>query len=81
MNLFGRNLKKDIAIIAEAGVNHEGNISTAIKMIDFASEAGADAIKFQIYNPERFVSRDNKNRFKRTKKHYKRIRSFYHGKG
>ncbi len=68
MNLFGRNLKKDIAIIAEAGVNHEGNISTAIKMIDFASEAGADAIKFQIYNPERFVSRDNKNRFKRTKK-------------
>jgi len=68
MNLFGRNLKKDIAIIAEAGVNHEGNISTALRMIDFASDAGADAIKFQIYNPERFVSRDNKTRFKRIKK-------------
>lgn len=34
-------------IIAEAGVNHNGNLETAYKMIDVAKEAGADIVKFQ----------------------------------
>lgn len=34
-------------IIAEAGVNHNGNLETAFKMIDVAKEAGADIVKFQ----------------------------------
>ena len=38
-------------IIAEAGVNHNGSIDLAKKMIDVASEAGADAIKIQTYTP------------------------------
>ena len=36
-----------ILIIAEAGVNHNGSLRRAIKMINLAKKAGADAIKFQ----------------------------------
>ena len=36
-----------VLIIAEAGVNHNGNMDTAIKMIDVAKEAGVDIVKFQ----------------------------------
>ncbi|MCD4722126.1 MAG: N-acetylneuraminate synthase [Desulfobacula sp.] len=38
-----------VFIIAEAGVNHNGNIKTAEKMIDIAVKAGADAVKFQTF--------------------------------
>lgn len=43
-------------IIAEAGVNHNGNISIAKKMVDVAVEAGADFVKFQSFKAEKFVS-------------------------
>ena len=43
-------------IIAEAGVNHNGDIMLAQEMIDAASEAGADCIKFQTFKAEEFVS-------------------------
>ena len=39
-------------VIAEIGVNHEGNIETAKKLIDLAKEGGADAAKFQSYKAE-----------------------------
>jgi N,N'-diacetyllegionaminate synthase len=39
-------------IIAEAGVNHNGSISIAKKLIDAASESGADIVKFQSFNAE-----------------------------
>lgn len=39
-------------IIAEAGVNHNGSLKTAIKMIKTASHSGADFIKFQLFSPE-----------------------------
>ncbi len=39
-------------IIAEACINHEGNLENAIKMIKIAKESGADCIKFQIHNLE-----------------------------
>ena len=42
-------------IIAEAGVNHNGSIKTAKKMIDAAAKAGADAVKFQTFVPEEIV--------------------------
>ena len=38
---------KKIIIIAEAGVNHNGKLRTALKMVDVASKAKADFIKFQ----------------------------------
>ena len=39
-------------LIAEIGVNHDGELSKAIDLIDVASEAGADAVKFQTFNSE-----------------------------
>ncbi len=44
-------------IIAEAGVNHNGSIETAKKMVGVAAEAGADAIKFQTFKAEEVISR------------------------
>lgn len=42
-------------IIAEAGVNHNGDIQTAIRLIDAAAEAGADYVKFQTFKAEELV--------------------------
>ena len=44
-------------IIAEAGVNHNGSLDMARKLIDVAAEAGADAVKFQTYSAETLYSR------------------------
>lgn len=44
-------------IIAEAGVNHNGSIELARRLIDIASDAGADAVKFQTFRAERLVSK------------------------
>ncbi|WP_053956732.1 N-acetylneuraminate synthase [Inediibacterium massiliense] len=49
--------KQKVFIIAEAGVNHNGDIHLAYKMIDRAVEAGADAIKFQTYKAEKVISK------------------------
>ena len=43
-------------IIAEAGVNHNGDIDMAKKLIDVAAEAGADFIKFQTFSADRLVT-------------------------
>ena len=45
-----------ILIIAEAGVNHNGSIKIAKKLIDVASKAGADFVKFQTFKAERIVT-------------------------
>ena len=45
-----------VKIIAEAGVNHNGDISTAKKLIDVAADAGADFVKFQTFNADRLVT-------------------------
>lgn len=45
-----------VYIIAEAGVNHNGSLETAKKMIDLAKEAGADCIKFQTFKSKNIVS-------------------------
>lgn len=41
-------------IVAECGVNHNGDVDTAVKLIDAAIEAGASAVKFQHWQPETF---------------------------
>jgi N,N'-diacetyllegionaminate synthase len=46
-----------IFIIAEAGVNHNGNLCLAKKLIDIAKIAGADAVKFQTFKTENEVSK------------------------
>lgn len=46
-----------VCIIAEAGVNHNGDIKLAKKMVDVAKQAGVDYIKFQTFSPEKLVSK------------------------
>lgn len=50
-------MSSHIYIIAEAGVNHNGDLDRAKQMIDVAAEAGADAIKFQTFRAKHVVSR------------------------
>ena len=47
-----------VFIIAEAGVNHNGSIDNAIKLIDEASRCGVDAIKFQTFKAEKLVCKN-----------------------
>ncbi|MDC1447729.1 N-acetylneuraminate synthase [Candidatus Thioglobus sp.] len=47
-----------VFIIAEAGVNHNGSIELAFKLVDVAVNAGADAIKFQTFKSESLVSKN-----------------------
>lgn len=60
-------LKKfDTYIIAEIGINHNGNLDNAKKLIDIAKEAGCNAVKFQKRNPEVSIPEDQKYLFKET---------------
>jgi N-acetylneuraminate synthase len=43
-------------IIAEAGVNHNGSLDMALKLVDIAAKAGADAVKFQTFNAANLVT-------------------------
>ena len=54
-------------VIAEAGVNHEGNIDIAKRLIDDAAEGGANAIKFQTYRANTIASKDSPAYWDRTK--------------
>ena len=44
-------------IIAEAGVNHNGDLDLARRLVEVAAEAGADMVKFQTYDADRLVAR------------------------
>lgn len=43
-------------IIAEAGSNHDGDLDRAYQLIDMAADAGADAVKFQVFSAERIAA-------------------------
>lgn len=46
-----------VFIVAEAGVNHNGSVRLAKKLIDAAKNAGADAVKFQMFSAEKLVTK------------------------
>ena len=52
--------RRQVFIIAEAGVNHNGCIKTAKKLIKAAADAGADAVKFQTFKAENIVTKTAK---------------------
>ncbi|MDR2820178.1 MAG: N-acetylneuraminate synthase family protein [Desulfovibrio sp.] len=62
-DIFNSSPQTDIVttplVIAEAGVNHEGSMETARRLIDEAAEGGADAIKFQTYKAATLASKDS----------------------
>jgi len=49
-----------VLIIAEAGVNHNGDLVLAKQLIDAAAQAGVDLVKFQTFNADRLVTRSAK---------------------
>ena len=53
-------MRNPVTIIAEAGVNHNGDFDKALKLIDVASEAGADFVKFQTFKANKLVTRHAK---------------------
>lgn len=65
-----------VLIIAEAGVNHNGDITLAKQLVDVAKEAKVDAIKFQSFVTERLVTKDAK-KAEYQKKHTKQTNCQY----
>jgi len=45
-----------VLIVAEIGVNHDGQVQRALSLIQAAAEVGADAVKFQLFDPDRLLS-------------------------
>ena len=52
------NSSRQVIIIAEAGVNHNGSMEMARQLIDAAAEAGVDYVKFQTFKADKLVTRE-----------------------
>lgn len=57
------DLAQKVMVVAEVGNNHEGSFERAREMIHLAAEAGADAVKFQTFRTEAYISRSLEERF------------------
>lgn len=70
MRIGKLNLNKKVMVIAEIGNNHEGSFQLAKKLIKLAADSGADAVKFQTFIAEEYISHNLDNeRFKKIKKY------------
>lgn len=56
-----RDADSSVFVVAEAGVNHEGSLETALEMIARAASAGIDAVKFQTYRADRLATRRSRS--------------------
>lgn len=61
------DLDKKVMVVAEIGNNHQGDFALAKELINLAVQAGADAVKFQTFKTEQFVSQSDKIRFEKMK--------------
>ena len=55
-----KNSNTNLIVIAEIGINHNGSLKLAKKLVDIAKKAGADYIKIQNYIPELIVSKNTR---------------------
>ena len=67
MRIGNININKKVFIVAEIGNNHEGSFKIAKKMIYKAAAAGVDAVKFQTFLPEHFVSFKDQSRLNKLR--------------
>ena len=62
------DLDERVLVVAEIGNNHEGDVGVARELVDRAAAAGADAVKFQTFVTDRFVSRADTERHERMRR-------------
>jgi N,N'-diacetyllegionaminate synthase len=68
MIIDGIDTDKRVFIVAEIGNNHEGDVETAREMVRSAAACGVDAVKFQTFRSEHYVSQSDADRFERLKR-------------
>jgi N,N'-diacetyllegionaminate synthase len=87
MKIGSIDLRDRVFIVAEIGNNHEGSYTLAEDMIRSAADAGVDAVKFQTFVPEHYVShdqverRDRLRKFALTIEQFKSLAAFANGRG
>ncbi len=73
-------MKNKTLIIAEAGINHNGKLNRAKKLIDAAKSSGADVIKFQAYKTDLLIEKKaiqkKQKKYKKIKKTFKLLKKF-----
>ncbi len=67
MRIGNFDLDERVMIVAEIGNNHEGSVTLAEQLIGLAAEAGVDAVKFQTFQTEQYISRCDRRRFEQLK--------------
>lgn len=77
MILLNKNLNLAPLIVAEIGVNHEGDFESALKLLKLAAECGVDVVKFQSYTAEKYSAADDLERYKRISKFSLSLDNYY----
>jgi N,N'-diacetyllegionaminate synthase len=67
MIIGNKNTDDKPLVVAEIGNNHEGNMDNAIRLVHEAADCGVDAVKFQTFDTEHYISRSDNARFERLK--------------